>query len=248
MKTLKAILIDDEELGRTSLSNLLKTYCSNIEICAMCHDIDDAYQAINKHNPDLIFLDVNIPPHTGFDLLKRFDKINFEVIIVTAFDHYAIEAIRFSAIDYLLKPVRIDELQAAIARADARILQHQKMNYNLVSQVLETQHKPDKLIIHTHNGSHLIMLSNLIYIQSDNTYSIFHTTQNEKIVSSKSIKNYEEMLSDKGFFRSHKSYLINMKYVKSLLQIDQLEILLSTTQKVPLAHRRKDAFLEHLKN
>jgi two-component system, LytTR family, response regulator len=236
-----AILVDDETRSLENLSNMLKKYCPDVEILATCQSIDQAYADIIDKKPQLIFLDVDMPPYTGFDLLDRFDDLPFEVIFVTAFDHYAIDAIKFSALYYILKPIRVDELKKAIEKA------HKKLGISTVNyfnKIKDENNQIKRLVIKNQKGMDMIELDHIIYLEADNVYTVFQLIGAKQIVSSKSLKDYELMLTDKGFFRSHKSFIVNLSHVKNLDTHDGNQINLSENTKVYLSERKKDAFLK----
>ena len=243
---IKAILVDDEERSVENLQKLLANYCSDIEIIFIAYSVEEAYTSIEKYKPDLVFLDIDMPPLTGFDLLKKYDTIPFEVIFVTAYDYYAIDAIKFSALDYILKPIKVSELKDGIARAKKK-LDQSKSNSSEYFQLLDTKSNEIKrIVVKGHKGMDMLDLDQIIYIEADNVYSTFVLSDNRRIISSKSIKDYEEMLSNKGFFRIHKSHIVNISHVKHLDNSIHDEVKMSNGDKLILASRRKDAFVKLL--
>lgn len=245
MNTLREIIIDDEPSSVSALYNLLERFCPEITILTTANDIEDAFIKINHLNPDIIFLDVDLAPHTGFDLLRKFSKVNFKVIFVTAYDYYAIDAIKFSALYYLLKPVRIEELKEAVERAKNELnIKNNDTNYNLY--LPEDFKKIKNITLKTHQGVFIIELNDIVHLKADNSYTNFHLNNGEQILSSKPIKEYEDMLHDKGFFRSHKSHIVNIQYVASLSKTEGDQIVLKNKEKIPLSHRRKDEFAQLL--
>jgi two-component system LytT family response regulator len=241
MTTINTILIDDEEKSCIYHQSLLQRHCPQIQILGTAHSIEDAYFKISSLKPSLVFLDIEMPPYSGFDLLKKFDVVPFDVIFVTAYQQYAINAIKFSALDYLLKPVSSDELITAVKKVEQKI-DHNHVRYNFLKQIVE-EPTIKKIILRTHQGVSIIELEKIIFVQADGAYSHFILSNGERITASKNIQEYEELLSARGFFRSHKSYLINLKHVISSRNSDLTEINLSNNLTVPLATRRKDAFL-----
>jgi len=233
---IKAAIVDDEERARLLNQNLISTYCSQIEIVGVFSSVEEAFEGILLCKPDVVFLDIDIPPHTGFDLLRRLKPVFFEVIFVTAFNHYAIDAIRFSALDYLTKPINIDELQNAVDRVRTRILEKGIRDYN--TQPLDQIKEITKLVIHSQKGTDVIEIRDIIYFQAQNTYTEFYTLK-AKILSTKPMSEYEEMFQDKNFFRIHRSYMVNLDYIKAIDKSDGSQIILKDNTVLPLAHRRK---------
>ncbi len=245
---MKALLVDDEIQSLESLATLIRNYCTGVEILTLCTTIESAYDQINLLHPDIVFLDVDMPPYTGFDLLRRYQELPFEVIFVTAFDHYSIDAIKFSALYYLLKPVKIDDLRSAVNKALTKIQRNQDAKYNTqyAQSIIQNPHDIKRLVINNTNSRDLVELEHIIYIEANNSYSIFHLTNGRQITSTKNIKEYEQMLMSKGFFRNHKSYIVNISFI---LTIDKKEgdiIILKNKERLPLAVRRKEALLRYI--
>jgi two-component system LytT family response regulator len=184
-----------------------------------------------------------MPPFSGFDLLEKFEELPFQVVFVTAFDYYAIDAIKFSALYYILKPIRIKELRNAIekiVKTTNNLNYLDKVNY---SSFFEDKNNPNKLIINTHAGKDMVMFDDIYYIESNNTYSTFYLKNDKRITSSRPIKEYEEILKNIGFFRCHKSFLVNVSKVSSLDKKEGDMLSLISNIRIPLASRRKEAFL-----
>ncbi|MCE2963543.1 MAG: LytR/AlgR family response regulator transcription factor [Chitinophagales bacterium] len=241
---LKVILVDDEKRSIDNLYRLLSQYCMDtVEISAKCRTINEAYKAITKHQPHLVFLDIDMPPVTGFDLLKRYEDIPFEVVFVTAYDFYAIDAIKFSAAYYILKPVKIEELKEAIEKVRKTIHKRTKLSADYFRQLDLQSTQFTTLLIKSLKKSILIQLEDIIYLKAEGSYSTLFLRNGQKITcSQKSIKDYELMLMDKGFFRSHKSYLVSLREIECLDKSDSCELLLKNKTRIPLAFRRKIIF------
>lgn len=244
---LKAIIVDDEDRSLENLAQLLDVYCSEIEIVATAKTIEDAFLSIETYKPSIVFLDIDMPPDTGFDLLKKYDELPFDVIFVTAYDYYAIDAIKFSALYYVMKPIKADELREAVTKA---IKKHTK-NGSIPAQFIKSLHgseeKLKRIVVNTLKESEIIDLSDIYYIEAENVYSILYLLGDKKLVcSQRSLKDYDEMLADKGFFRCHKSYLVNLSHIVSLDKQDNHDIILKNHTKIPLARRRKDELLSLL--
>jgi|WetSurMetagenome_2_1015567.scaffolds.fasta_scaffold44330_2 two-component system, LytTR family, response regulator len=241
---LRAIVIDDEDHSRDTIRKLLGEYCPEVQVVGAAGDIESGRRAILQYNPDLVFLDVQLEDGTGFDLLRSFSNIQFRTIFITAFDKYAQQAFRFSAIDYLLKPVDPEELAAAVHRAEEFInhhvsLQFQALEANLKSVLVQKK----KIILKTFEKIHLVDLDQIVSCESADNYTIIQTMDGERILVSRTLKDYDEMLSDCGFYRVHKSFLVNLAHVKCFEKQDGGFVILSNSQKVPVASRKRDELL-----
>jgi two-component system, LytTR family, response regulator len=220
---IKSIIIDDEPKARKLLSTILHDYCSDVEVLAECEDLPNGIKAIKKHKPDLVFLDIEMPGHSGLELLDFFneDEIDFAIIFTTAYNEYALQAFRFSAIDYLLKPLQHDALKEAIERYKKRNRQLNNEQYKNLKDSFQTKNWEEKrIIIPTGQTQKFIKPTEIIMIKGDGAYSEIHFTDGTKILASRNLKHFEETLQGiPFFFRSHKSYLVNLQqiaeYVKS---------------------------------
>ncbi len=237
MKHLRAILVDDEASARDVLSNLLARFCPEVEVLATCENVEQAVKKINELTPDLVFLDIEMPQYAGFEIIRFFEDIHFQIIFVTAYEHYAIRAFEIAAVDYLLKPIDIDRLKQAVERASNRfLLEQQKQRLALVSENLE--HKQfTNLVITDRGNQHVVPFNEIIAFEAMESYSCIHTTTRNFTVS-KNLKYYENLLEPlPQFFRTHKSWFINThfvsKYNKSemLIQLDRIQAKLSKYKK-----------------
>lgn len=242
--SMKAIIIDDERKGREALRKLLEKYASEVEICATADNIHDGYHLIKEHHPDVVFLDVEMPNGSGFDLLEKFDELSFEVVFTTAYDSYALKAIKVHALDYLLKPIDLDELVQAVE--NVRKAMQTKPVVNRYAEFL-TARKLEftgKIPLAVKEGIVYITVSEIIRVESDGGYSTFYTTDQKFYVTSRNLKEYEDMLPVKEFFRIHKSHLINMKRVKKFLRVDGYHVEMEDGSTVEISRRKKDEFLQ----
>lgn len=237
----RAVLVDDELKGRLALKKLLQLYCENVDIVGEADSVKSAQIAIDKLNPDLLFLDINLQDGTGFDLLNVINYQSIKVIFVTAYDHFAIKAFRFSAIDYILKPIDPDILVAAVDKI--KLLQP---NENQIQILSKSKNEIDQIALVAQNGLICVKLVDIVRCEADSNYTVFYVLKGSKIVVSKSLKEYEELLENHNFFRVHKSHIINLKYVKEYDSVNSVVILLDST-KIEVARRRKEFFLELLK-
>ncbi len=244
---IKAIIVDDEGRARRILENFIKEYCPEISIVAMVEDVPQAVKAIKKFQPELVFLDIEMPGYNGFQLLEFFEEVNFEIIFTTAYSEFALKAFQVSAIDYLLKPIQIDQLVNSIAKFN-------KIRGNsLIKERIETlqsnlkEKKINKIVVPLSEGSLFLELSDIVYLKSEGSYVNFYLKDGTKILASKNIKDFEQQLSDnEGFFRVHRSYLINTVFVTSVSS-DHLTVILQQKTSVSIARDRKQDFLHFLK-
>lgn len=247
MNMMKAILIDDEKHNLENLEALLQTYCPHVQVAATAMNAADGKTAILQHHPDLVFLDIQMPGKSGFDLLRELSQYNFEVIFITAYDQYAIQAIKFAAVDYLLKPVNIEELQDAVSRALVNNRQ-KKQNLQLENliQLLQQQKEAHRIALTTLRETRFIPTTEIIRCESSNNYSIFYLANGEKLTVSKPIYEYEELLKSYGFIRCHQSHLINKQYVKSWVKEDGHYLLFENGTQVPVSRNRKEQVMQAL--
>lgn len=244
---MKVLLVDDEVSNLENLQQLLQVYAADMEVCATARDIDSALIAIKLHQPQLIFLDIQLHSQTGFDLLKQLDKVNFEIIFVTAYDQYGIQAIKFAALDYLLKPVDIDELKTAIEKARKTIAQKQN-NHRLkyLIEYLKDEHATPRIALPMFNETRYISINDIMRCQADNTYTKFILSGGEQVLISKTLKEYAGMLEEHGFLRAHQSHLVNAAYIKSWLREDGGMLLLTDNTKVPVSQLNRVKIKEQL--
>jgi len=241
---LRTIVIDDEKLSREVICNYLKEYCTDIDVVATASSVKTAWKTIKKHNPDFIFLDIEMADGKGFDLLTMFEKISFKVIFVTAYSEYAVKAFRFSAVDYLLKPVKIDELISAVEKI--RKLNDQGTGIDLISNLIKNLNNgsasPETLVIPHLKGFEVLKIPEIIMCQADGYCTNFFLTGKRKIVSSRNLKHFNELLEDHGFIRIHHSYLININHVGGYSR--QGEVFLSEDNKAFLGDSYRNLFIK----
>lgn len=244
---MKAILIDDEISNLENLRTLLEKHCPQVTIQATAGDIANAVDAIEAYQPDLVFLDIQMGEDTGFDVLKRLPMRNFEVIFVTAYDHYGIQAVKFAALDYLLKPIDILELNEAVGKAEQKRAQLPTSQLDfLLQQLKKPEANVTKIALQMQSEIRYIALEEIIRCEADNTYTRFCLSNDEKILVSKSLKEYADLLKPNGFLRTHQSHLVNPKYVKSWLKEDGGILLLQSGEKIPISKPNKDTVRQAL--
>ncbi len=250
MTKTKAILVDDEPRGLTSLQKLLEINCPGVEVVGLASSAEEAKEKITELKPQLVFIDIAMPGKTGFDLLKDFDVVNFEIIFVTAHNSYAIQAFHFSAVDYLLKPVDEELLVEAVKRAERRIEektsgQHIETLMHNIGQK-DSPHKM-KLCIPSVKGFQVIDIQDIIYCEASSNYTNIHFTNRPFICASRPIHEYEELLEDSSFARIHKSYVINLEHVKEYMRGEGGSILLSNGKELEVSRRKKEDFFKKMK-
>jgi two-component system LytT family response regulator len=244
---LRTIIIDDEENVRRTLQKLLKSYCPNVKLVGEAEGVETGKNAIKKHLPDLVLLDIKMDDGTGFDLIKQLEPVDFKVIFITAYDEYAIHAIKFSALDYLLKPVDPDDLVEAVNRAEKLVLKELNQQLDALADNVATHDRlKKKIILKTFDHIHLVNVSDIVYCESDNNYTRFHLANAKTILVSTTLKEYEGMLSEYGFFRAHRSYLVNLGYIETFEKAEGGAIILRNNIKVPVSSRKKEQLLELL--
>jgi two-component system LytT family response regulator len=223
MNTLKAILVDDEEGARDVLSNLLLRFCPEVDLIAKCTNVLEAVEEIKRLEPDVVFLDIEMPNYAGYEIVNFFDEVKFDIVFVTAYDQYAIRAFEIAAIDYLLKPIDIERLKLAVSRVQMqRNKIEQKDRLNLLKDSLKSK-ELNNIVVADKGNQHIIPLDKLIAIEAQESYCILHTSD-KQFIASKNLKHFETVLeSIPRFFRVHKSWIINkdhlLNYSKSELTI-----------------------------
>lgn len=242
---LRTFIIDDEIDAINSIVLIIREYCPDIEIVGMATTMNEALKEIPLKKPDLLILDIEMPFGSGFDLLEKIPDRNFEIIFVTAYNNHAIKAFKYSAVDYLLKPIDIDDFISAINRVIARIGK-QSSKSSEISVLLENIKKPipTKLAINTNDGIIYISFENIVRMEGDGSYTNVFLKNNQKILVSKTLKDFQELLFDRNLFRPHHSHLINIDHVICFHHKDGGAIEMSDGALVPLARRKKEEFLE----
>ena len=247
---MRTLLIDDEPYCNHVLSELIKAYCPQLTIVDVCTSVTEGVRSIEKWQPDLIFLDIELGEQSGLQLLTQLQPMNFEVVFVTAHNQYALEAIRLSALDYILKPPTSDALMAAVVKAAQRthqkkLLEHYQFFFDTLKR-RETNQIPQRIALPNHQHAiEYVNFQQILYIEADKQYSIFHLTDRRKIVVAKGLNEYENLLGTHGFLRVHRSYIINEEHIKRYLKNDdQLELYDAT--KIPVARGFKIPVLKRL--
>ncbi len=244
---LRAVIIDDIDTIRSKNIELIKEYCPNVTIMAEASDVKTGVEVIKKYLPDLVFLDVEMPDGTGFDLLQQLKPITFKVIFVTGFQDFAIKAFRYSAIDYLLKPVDPDDLVEAVKKAEETLNKETlELKFGTLFSNIERPKNLQKIVLKTTEKLYSVNIQDIVHCESEKNYTTFHFINAPKLVVSTTLKEYENLLLPFGFFRAHQSHLINMLYFDHFVKSDGGTIIMKNKAAIPLATRKKDEFLSLL--
>jgi two-component system LytT family response regulator len=244
---IRSVIIDDELKSRESLKILLTDFCEDVEVAATCQNVAEGIEAIHQYKPDVVFLDIQMQRETGFDLLSKVKPVDFEVIFTTAHSEYAIKAFKFSAIDYLLKPIDIEELKKALFKVE------RKMNGSISDRLEQLIHnlKPStnqnfKLALPTSDGLIFVKIEDIIYCEASSNYTMIFTNDGKKHVISRTLKEYEDLLAEHNFFRIHNSHLINLGLIKKYVRGDGGYVIMNNDVSLDVSKRKKEAFLSRL--
>ncbi len=243
---IKAIIVDDELKSREILSALVAKYCEGVKVEAEAHSVATAVSVIEEHQPDLVFLDIAMPDGTGFDVLNMLEDADPEIIFTTAYNEYALQAIKADAIDYILKPINIPELQTAVQKATERILD--KRNLDTARALLKSNRhaftNPGKIAIPDNEGLRFIDMEHIIYLEAKGTYTELFCKGGTKYLSSKPLKEYENILPPDQFFRAHHSYIIHLKYIQNYHKGNGGYVTMAEGSVIDISKRKKRRFLE----
>ena len=244
---MNAIIIDNEKKIVEGLEILLNSFLPEINIIGSAGTIVDAHSIIKHSNIDLLFLDIELNDGTGMDLLQQLENRDFQVIFITAYDQYAIEAFKYSAIDFLLKPIDPDDLIAAVSRAKKEVKkQHLQLRMEtFLDNVSNVSTQDKKIIVSDKDHIHALTLNDILYMEADGAYTKIYL-KNQVMVSSKNLKNYQDLLVNSNFFRTHHSYLVNLNHMRRFDKADSV-LVLSNQQQVSVSFRKKEALLERIK-
>lgn len=244
----RALIIEDEYHSREFLKNIVGEYCPEVEIVDALPAIDEGIAAIQQHRPDIVFLDIEMQTGTAFDLLAHFPDPEFEVIFTTAYDHYAIKAIKFGAFDYLLKPIEIEELQQAVNKITTK--KNKLLNADSLRRLLDniksSSISGQSITLATSEGIEFVKLDNIIRIEASGPYSIFFLKEWKKIMVSKHLKEYETLLSEMNFFRVHNSHMVNINEVVKMVKSDGGYVLMSDGSEIAVSPKKKSEFFAYM--
>jgi len=240
-----AVIIDDEQESGNTINNILTHYCDYVSIVGQAEGVSKGKELIMLKQPDLVFLDIQMADGTGFDLLEQLPKVEFRVIFVTAYDQYALKAIKYSALDYILKPIDPQQLIDAVNKF--RMIES---NFHVVAEQIKTlfgyKSGFEKIALPTSEGLRFVKVEDIIRCESDNNYTNFFLKTREKILVTKTLKDYEETLSDSNFIRIHQSHLINLAYVERYIKGEGGSVVMSDGSEVEVSRRRKEIFLDKM--
>ncbi|MCR9265327.1 MAG: LytTR family DNA-binding domain-containing protein [Flavobacteriaceae bacterium] len=247
--TLKVIIIEDEKHSRETLKSMLEEFCKDVKVIATASSVSEGVKVLSVYSPDVVFLDIELQSGLGFDVLTQIKDPSFEVIFTTAFEKYAIKAIKFSSLDYLLKPIDLSELQDAVEKARNR------MDTNVYRQQIDTlmqslskeNHRQEKICLATTAGMEFIAIEEIVLCKADGSYTSFVLRNENTLMVSKHLKEYENLLGDYQFMRVHNSYVINLNEVKKYVKSDGGYIIMSNDMHVSISPRKKDELIEAMK-
>ena len=245
MKIITCIIIEDEVDTRKLLKSLLEDYCEKVQVLAEAGNVQEGVALIKKHQPQLVFLDIAMPKESGFSLYKYFDEVNFEVIFTTAFSQYAIQALKLAALDYLMKPINLEELMESLDRFrnQTRTLAT-KENYSLVEKNAQTPNH-QKIALACSDGYIFVPIDNIIRCQSEKSYTLFIIKDQEPIWTSRNLGEYTSILQNYGFKRVHRSHMINPTYVKKFIRGKSPILIMDDDTQITISASKRDGLLDH---
>jgi two-component system LytT family response regulator len=245
MEKIRVILIDDELNSLQNLQNKLEGFCPDVSIVAVSQNPEEGIMLIKQFQPDVVFLDIEMPRMSGFRMLEEFGEYDFDIIFTTAYNHYSIDAIRISAFDYLIKPIGIEELQQAVERLSKSLHKQTKEKIDILKKSLSDQRsQEDKIAISTSEGIDFIPIKNIMHIESKSNYSKIFMIENKSITVTKILKDFEEMLSPYNFYRIHNSHLINLNFIQKYIRSQGGHVMLQDGTLIDVSRRKKEEFLK----
>ncbi|HAW18915.1 MAG TPA: DNA-binding response regulator [Flavobacteriales bacterium] len=246
MKKIRALIVDDEELARENLKFLLADYCPNVQVEGTASSAKEAVRFLKTNNIDLLLLDIEMPNGSGFELLESLQgEIDFKIIFITAYHEYALKAFKFSAVDYLLKPINPEDLEAAIGKiSPGGALEPQENIQALIENMNSKSSGINKIALASMEGLQFVDLSEIVYCESQDNYTQFFLVDGSKIMVSKTIKYYEEVLDSSKFFRVHRSNIINLSFIDKYVKGEGGYVVLKQGARIPVSRRRKESFLQ----
>lgn len=245
MEALKAILIDDNFNSLQNLQQKLTEFCPDIRVLAACQSPEEGAAMLRQHHPDVVFLDIEMPRVNGFRLLDELDDYDFDVVFTTAYNHYAIDAIRISAFDYLTKPIAIKDLQNTVERLVKAHELHTRQKFELLRQSFsEARSQEDKIAIPTGDGLEFLSIGSMLRLESNSNYSKIFLVDGRTIVVTRLLKDFESLLQPYRFFRVHHSHLVNLQYMKKYIRGEGGQVVLQNGDVVDVSRRKKDEFLK----
>lgn len=243
---MRAILVEDNPTIRRIFQSMLSEYCPEVDLVGTGKNVKEGKELIDKMRPELVFLDIEMPDGFAFDLLRAIDKQDFSIIFITSHEKYALKAIKFSALDYLLKPIDPEELMEAVGRASKQTVKSISKNIETLLHNLDQTNMPSRLTLRDKYGVHITKIEDIIRLESKGNYTLFHLSDRPSILVSKGIKEYESLLPQSQFFRCHQSHLVNLNFLSKYDKKRGGELILSNGDIIPLANRKKDMLLSYL--
>ena len=241
---LRAILIDDDQSNLSALSEKLLKHCPHVQVIGRCDNGEDGINAIESEKPDVVFLDIEMPVMNGFVMLQQLKYRNFELVFVTAYDHYAIKAIKYSALDYLVKPVEIDDLKAAVTKAEAnKHSRNSQLQMDLLLEHLNNK-QPKRITIPTSDGLRFINIEDIVYLEASNNYTNIYLSTDQKLLVSRTLKDFEDILPSDTFLRIHHSTVINKYYVEKYIRGEGGQVVMRHGKVLDVSKRKKSEFLQ----
>lgn len=257
--TLRAIIIDDEQGAREVLSMLLRDYCPHVHVVAVASSVETGVQAIQEHEPDMVFLDIEMPFGSGFELLDQLQYWQCSIVFTTAYEQYAIRAFKVSATDYLLKPIDIDDLLRAVRRVEEKMEVRESVSASVLQLEQETKEKMElllrtltstasleKMALPTSNGMEFVEIGTVVRCEGVINYTHIYFLEREPLLITRTLKEFEQLLESRNFFRAHNSHLINLQYVVRYTRSNGGQVVMADGKTVDISRRRRDEFLEQL--
>ena len=246
---IKAIIVDDDSMSRKALDMLLKKHCKNVEVIAEAESVQSALETVSANPTDVVFLDIEMPDGDGFKFLESLPEIKFEIIFTTSHNDYAIKAFKYAAIDYLTKPVKGKDLKAAVERLEQKMklsLDNSKFQV-LLDNLNGPKNSGDKKIaLPTSDGLMFVKIKNIIHFEASEHYTYIYLKNKQRILVSRILKEFEEMLSDFNFFRVHHTYIVNLDYVDTYVRVGGDHVVMHNGTEIPVSRRKKEAFVQKL--
>ena len=245
---ISAIIIDDEAHCCKTLGMLLDEYCPDVQVIEQCGDADSGLTAIQRHKPQLVFLDIEMPNMNGFEMLEKLPAINFEIIFTTSYDQYAIKAIRFSALDYLLKPVEREELQRSVQKVSQRLQSPLPQQLEILLQRIHQPGSPvQRIALPTMEGLQMVAVNSIISCASDSNYTVFFLKNKQKLIVSRPLKEIEEMLDEYSFIRVHNSYLVSLNEIDKYVKGEGGYLVMTDGSTIDVSRSKKETLLNKLR-
>ena len=245
---MNAIIVEDEKHNRETLKNLLEEFCEGVNVIAMAASVSEAVEKIRANRPEVVFLDIELQAGTGFDVLNALNDLNFDVIFTTAFEQYALRAIKYSSIDYLLKPIDLEELQEAVKNARAK--KDREAYHKQLELLLNNLDKPkeanNNICLYTSDGIEFIKIRDILYCEAAGSYTTFVLIGNKKIVVSKNLKEYENLLPEEIFMRVHNSFLINLHEVRKFVKSEGGHIIMNNDAMISISQKKREDFMQKM--